>query len=56
MYRVRPTSTRAQVTAIPAHSDAEQTTVMVACDGGVGGVDLLIEAFPQAPVGIADHK
>jgi hypothetical protein len=37
------------------HSRAQQT-VMVAWDGGVEGVDLLIEAFPQAPVGIADHK
>ena len=45
-----------QVTVVPADGHAQQAGVMVAAGGGVEGADLLVEAFGEVSVGVADGE
>src|SRR6266566_489010 len=51
-----PVEPRTQVTVIPEHGHAQHAAVMVAGGGGVEFADLLIEAFGEVSVGIADGE
>ena len=52
----RPVEPRAQITAIPLDGHAEHACIMVAGNGGDEGADLLIKAFGEASIAVADRE
>jgi hypothetical protein len=51
-----PVEPRAQITAIAVDGHAEHACVMVAGGGGVEGADLLIKAFGETSIAVADRE